>query len=225
MNDPDPRLSAARRAIDLIVSLACITVLSPAVFAVGLLILLTSGRPILFRQQRVGQGGVPFTMYKFRTMRPSKTTLELTAPGDGRITRLGRILRRTSLDEIPQLFNVLRGDMTLVGPRPEALNLAKRYPEEARAVLAARPGMTGPAQIRLRDSTVIPAGVADIEEFYLREIVPARARIDLEYLRDPSVACTVRVLLETAVHIAIPGRTFKPFRVPADASRSGRNGH
>lgn len=216
---------AVRRSIDLVVSLAGITLLSPVILIAAVAIVLASGPPILFRQQRVGQGGVPFTMYKFRTMRPGKATPEITAPDDGRITRFGRILRRTSFDEIPQLFNILRGEMTLVGPRPETLCLAERYPEEARAVLAARPGLTGPAQVRTRDRTVIPAGVTDIEEFYLREVVPARARIDLEYLSDPSIGSTVRVLLETAVHIAIPGRTFRPFRAPAVASRSSRNGH
>src|SRR5439155_12779209 len=101
MMDPDSRPGPARRAIDVIVCLAGITFLFPVILIVGLLLLIASGPPILFRQQRVGEGGTLFTMYKFRTMRPSRATLEITSAGDGRITRLGKILRRTSFDEVP----------------------------------------------------------------------------------------------------------------------------
>src|SRR5207244_10118364 len=115
------------------------------------------GGPVLYRQVRVGQGGRPFRLIKFRSMRPGDGP-EVTAGGDPRITRVGAILRRTSLDELPQFWHVLRGRMTLVGPRPDTVELASRYPQDCQWVLQHRPGITGPAQLYLRDAPTIPAG-------------------------------------------------------------------
>ena len=136
---------------------------------------LSTGGSAIYRQLRVGQGGIPFTLFKFRTMRARKAGPEVTAPGDDRVTRLGALLRKTSIDELPQLVNVLRGDMTLVGPRPETVSLARRYPEELQFVFRYRPGITGPSQVLVRDEKVL-GQVADVENFYLTELRPAPGR-------------------------------------------------
>jgi lipopolysaccharide/colanic/teichoic acid biosynthesis glycosyltransferase len=201
----------ARRCLDVVAS-----GLALAVFGLPLLVLLvavraTSRGPALFRQVRVGQGGRPFVMFKLRTMRTGITGPDVTASADVRVTRLGAVLRRTSLDELPQLWNVLRGDMTLVGPRPETVALAARYPADCRWVFAHRPGLTGPTQVRMRDALVLPPGaVVDIET-YLTVLVPARTAIDATYLRQPSFSATVSVLVETVRHLT--GE-----RIPAGAS-------
>ena len=128
---------------------------------------------------------------------------------DARVTRVGATLRRTSLDELPQLLNVLRGEMTLVGPRPETVSLALRYPPECRWVLEHTPGLTGPAQVRMRDSRVlesrpVAAGRGpepDPEQWYLENVVPGRVQLDATYLDEPTVAHTMAVLVETAVYL------------------------
>ena len=126
---------------------------------------------------------------------------------DPRVTRVGRLLRKYSLDELPQLLNVLRGDMTLVGPRPETPALARRYPDECAAVFDHRPALTGPSQVRLRDKDVLPVGDAvDLEAYYLRDFVPVRAALDLEYLADPSLRRTFGFLFETAGYLLQPVR-------------------
>jgi lipopolysaccharide/colanic/teichoic acid biosynthesis glycosyltransferase len=192
-----------RRVLDLVVALITLAISSPV-----LLLLLaaawksTNGSPV-YRQVRVGQGGVPFTMYKIRSMRSGLDGPEITGPDDRRVTKLGALMRATSLDELPQLLNVLRGDMTLVGPRPETVALAQRYPIESREVFAHRPGMTGPVQLRLRDA--VPEGVADVEDYYLRELLPMRTELDLAYVAHPSIPATLSLLAETAGHVFTRG--------------------
>jgi lipopolysaccharide/colanic/teichoic acid biosynthesis glycosyltransferase len=194
--------SPARRALDLGFSLLALLLLSPMILVVALAVRLTSAGPVLYRQVRVGQGGRPFTLYKFRTMRTGTRGPEVTRGNDPRITRVGKLLRSTGIDELPQFFNVLRGDMTLVGPRPETPSLADRYPAGCRVVFAHRPGLTGPTQVRLRDKDVLPpAGVADLEGYYLRELVPTRVALDFTYLDDPSLAPTIAMLWRTAVYV------------------------
>src|SRR5439155_8536346 len=122
---------------------------------------------------------------------------QVTCSDDARVTRCGRVLRRTSVDELPQLLNVLRGEMTLVGPRPETLELAARYPESCKWVFEHTPGMTGPCQIRLRDGEALPAGVQDVERYYLDVLVPRRVAIDATYCVTPTLRATCRVLWET----------------------------
>jgi lipopolysaccharide/colanic/teichoic acid biosynthesis glycosyltransferase len=126
---------------------------------------------------------------------------EVTAPGDARVTPLGTLLRRTSVDELPQLVNVLLGSMTLVGPRPESLPLAMRYPPECRSVFRYRPGLTGPSQVLVHDDRVL-GQVADVERFYLRELVPRRVATDMRYLADPTLARTIGWITNTVRYIA-----------------------
>jgi lipopolysaccharide/colanic/teichoic acid biosynthesis glycosyltransferase len=190
-----------RRTLDVMVSAAALVLLAPVLLLLAVAVLLESPGGALFRQVRVGQGGRPFTIYKFRTMRSASNGPEFTPRNDPRITRVGRLLRHSGLDELPQLVNVLRGDMTLVGPRPETPSLASRYTASCGRVFAYRPGLTGPAQVRLRDEDALPTDGVELERHYLEEVVPRRAALDLEYLADPSLRRTLGHLVETALYV------------------------
>ena len=197
------RVSSGRRALDVAVSLTALVTLLPILLALAVLVRCTSRGPVLFRQVRVGAGGRPFVMLKFRSMSAGAPGgPQVTTQTDQRITALGQVLRRTSLDELPQLVNVLRGDMTLVGPRPETVDLAARYPEDCRWVLQHAPGLTGPCQIRLRDREVLPPGPVDAEEYYLSVLVPRRVAMDTTFLCRPTITATLAVLLETVGYLA-----------------------
>jgi lipopolysaccharide/colanic/teichoic acid biosynthesis glycosyltransferase len=191
----------ARRALDILVA-----VLGLAVLGVPLLLLMFAVRvespgPALFRQVRIGQGGRPFTLYKLRSMQVGAGGPEVTAGADPRVTWLGQRLRSAALDELPQLWNVLRGQMTLVGARPETVALAARYPAACRWVFAYRPGLTGPAQVRLRDSDLFGGQVAVDTGVYLERVVSARAAIEARYLSDPTLHATIDVLADTVRHL------------------------
>jgi len=184
---------------------------------VGIAVWMTSPGPPLFAQTRIGQGGRGFRLLKFRTMRHGASGSALTAPGDTRITPLGRVLRATCIDELPQLLNVLVGHMTLVGPRPQTPGFAARYPGEFRGVFLHRPGLTGPGVVRFNDDDVLPDAASkteDIEEFYLRVVVPQRVAADLAYCDQPTLPRTLGVLWETAL-LAV--RRVMPRRRRAEA--------
>ena len=187
-------------------SLACLglVVSSPVLLAAAGLVAATSPGPVLFKQQRVGLNGRPFTLLKLRTMKVAPEGSQLTASGDARITPVGRWLRRFKLDEIPQLWNVVRGDMSLVGPRPEV----PRYVDDGplwRQVLSARPGLTDPVTLRLRDEEALLAGVAaggdDPESFYRERLLPWKLRGYLDYLQRRSWASDLGVLGATALAV------------------------
>jgi lipopolysaccharide/colanic/teichoic acid biosynthesis glycosyltransferase len=195
-------VGAARRALDVLVSGSLLVLTSPVLLVAALAVLVSDGRPVFYRQLRVGEGMRPFPVLKLRTMRAGAPGAAVTADGDPRITPLGRFLRRTSVDELPQLWNVLVGQMTLVGPRPESLALAERYARPCRSILACRPGLTGPAQLAYRErSAVPPPGWADAETWYLTVLVPLRIAADVEYLRRPTLLATLRYLLLTALFV------------------------
>ena len=194
-------LSPARRTLDVVCALALLLVLAPLLGLLGLLVRVTQGAPLVFRQQRIGEGGRSFTLYKFRSMRNGSAGPEVTGGTDQRVTRTGRVLRRLSLDELPQLWNVLRGDMTLVGPRPEVPHLADRYPPEHRWVFRHRPGLTGPCQLRSRAFAVQLEDRPDPEEYYLTVLVPQRAALDAEFLRHATVANVLLVTARTAGYV------------------------
>ncbi|MET7697866.1 sugar transferase [Streptomyces sp. NPDC005485] len=164
---------------------------------VALLVRATSGPPTVFHQRRVGEGEREFTLYKFRTMRCDCQGPEVTGGADARVTGTGRLLRRFSLDELPQLWNVLRGDMTLVGPRPEVPHLAHRYPPNCRWVLRHRPGLTGPCQLRTRSDATLLDGRPDPEEYYLTVLVPHRVALDAEFLAHATLPDVVRLIART----------------------------
>lgn len=193
--------SSVRRILDIAVAVLVLGLTLPLLLVLAGATRVSTGGTAIFRQRRVGQGGIPFTLYKFRTMRPGVAGPAVTAPGDQRVTRLGAVLRRTSLDELPQMVNVLLGDMTLVGPRPESVALASRYPDEFGFVFQYRPGITGPSQVLVRDEKVL-GYAADIEDFYLSKLVPHRVATDLSYLRAPTLASTVWWLVNTVLYLA-----------------------
>ncbi len=197
----------ARRALDVAVSAVGLAVLSPLLVGIAAVVKLSGPGAAIFRQERVGQGGVPFTLWKFRTMVAGAAAgSDLTVLGDDRLTRVGRLLQAWSLDELPQLVNVLRGDMTLVGPRPETLGLAARYRPELAVILDYRPGLTGNVQVSMRDVepiTVSPG--VDLEQHYLDALVPRRVALDLEYLAAPTLGRTLGILARTIVHVVRRG--------------------
>jgi len=195
-------VSPARRLLDVVAGGMLLVLLSPLLAIIAALVLITSGRPVLFRQSRLGENGRPFCLYKFRTMRVVASGPEVTAATDSRITPLGVFLRRTAIDELPQLWHVVRGQMTLVGPRPESAALAARYSSECRPVLLARPGLTGPAQLQYRErSAVPPDGRTDVESWYLEVLVPLRVAADREYLDRPTIGRTMYYLMVTALFV------------------------
>jgi lipopolysaccharide/colanic/teichoic acid biosynthesis glycosyltransferase len=200
---PEPGVGpgAARRALDIAVGLLGLTLAGLPLLAVLLAVRLTSPGPALFRQVRLGQGGRPFTLLKIRSMRTDHAGPEITVVGDSRVTRLGRFLRATSIDELPQLWHVLRGEMTLVGPRPETPTLAAGYPARCRWVFAYRPGLTGPAQVRLRDAEVLPPGMPVDVGAYLSRLVPARTAVEALFLSEPTLRATFQVLADTVRHL------------------------
>jgi lipopolysaccharide/colanic/teichoic acid biosynthesis glycosyltransferase len=192
-------MSSVKRAIDLVAAAFGLFVLAPVLLVAAVLVKLEDGGPILYRGVRIGRNGQPFRMVKFRTMVVNADRLggASTADDDPRITRIGRELRRIKLDELPQLFNVLTGEMSLVGPRPEVPQEVARYTDEERVLLSVQPGITDWASIRFRDEGAILKGSADPHETYLRVIRPEKMRLSLEYVRDRSLETDMRILAAT----------------------------
>jgi lipopolysaccharide/colanic/teichoic acid biosynthesis glycosyltransferase len=193
----------AKRLFDIVVSLAALLLLALPMLAVAVWIKLDSPGPVFFRQQRVGRHGVPFAIHKFRTMRhvadPSAGGLALTVGDDARITRAGRWLRRTRLDELPQLLDVLAGDMSLVGPRPEVPRYVALYPPGLRErALAVRPGITDPASLAYIDEAALLAAAADPEREYVERILPAKLQAAAAYAERATLASDIAVLARTA---------------------------
>lgn len=213
------RVGIRRRTLDVLGAGIGLALLVPLMAVIALAIKVGSSGPLLFRQARMTGGGREFTILKFRTMRATQDGPEITATGDARVTTIGSFLRRTHLDELPQLINILRGDMTLVGPRPETPALAARYPPECQWVLGHRPGLTGPTQVRSGDLNRIPFDVVDTEQWYVEHLVPPRVAMDATYLDHPTLAATLRVLIDTA-HQVISGATS---RARAGESPRGHN--
>jgi lipopolysaccharide/colanic/teichoic acid biosynthesis glycosyltransferase len=209
------KVGPGRRLLDMLIGGLLLVVASPLLLIVAVLVLATSSRPVLFRQARVGENGRSFTLYKFRTMRTVASGPQVTAAKDARITPFGAFLRRTAIDELPQLWHVVRGQMTLVGPRPESATLAARYPDACRPVLQARPGLTGPAQLRYRERSAVPLeGWTDVERWYLDVLVPLRVAADLEYLDRPTIRRTLYYVLITGLFVAGLADLQQPVRLP-----------
>lgn len=188
----------AKRLFDVALAALGVVVLSPLLLAIAVLIRLDSPGPALFRQERIGRHGVPFSIHKFRTMRHRPATdgdAEITVGADPRITRVGAWLRRTKLDELPQLFDVLSGHMSLVGPRPEVRRYVALYPAALRdKVLSVRPGITDLASVEYRDESARLARAADPEREYVEVVMPAKLRAAARYVDQMSLANDVRVL-------------------------------
>jgi lipopolysaccharide/colanic/teichoic acid biosynthesis glycosyltransferase len=173
---------------------------SPVVAVAGLAIWIESRGPAFYASARVGRDGRPFRMYKLRTMvvGADRMGLAVTAGDDRRITRVGRLLRRTKLDELPQLFNVLKGDMSLVGPRPEHPDFVRLYDDRQRRVLTVRPGMTSAASVRFHDEEEQLKG-SQVEADYVKRIMPAKLEIDLRYVESAGIGEDLQILGQTVL--------------------------
>ena len=188
-----------KRAFDLIVSAAALALLSPLLLLLALLVALDSPGPVFYRQERVGRNGVPFRIFKFRTMvtDAEKKGPAITVGRDSRITRVGAFLRSTKLDELAQLFNVLLGDMSFVGPRPEVPKYVELYTPYQRQVLLVRPGITDYASIAYRRESDLLGAAKDPEALYVGEILPAKLELNLKYLREISPLTDLRLIFRT----------------------------
>ena len=189
-----------KRIFDLLLSAMALVLLAPLFAVIALAIRWDSAGPVLFRQERVGRGGRPFRIHKFRTMGADAPLqgLALTIGHDPRITRVGAWLRRTKLDELPQLIDVLRGDMSLVGPRPEVPQYVALYPPDLRErVLAVRPGITDPVSLKLADEASVLAASADPERTYREELLPAKLREAVAYAEQASLWSDLRIIAAT----------------------------
>ena len=189
----------AKRLLDICLSVAGLVLLSPLFVLIAILIKAEDGGPVFFSQKRIGRGGAPFTIWKFRTMVPHAERIggQLTSSGDQRITRVGARLRRRKLDELPQLLNVLVGEMTLVGPRPEVSRYVTMYGSEQLGVLELVPGVTDRASILFADEGDRLARSPDPERLYVEHIMPEKIRVNLEYARKATVLNDIRVILDT----------------------------
>jgi lipopolysaccharide/colanic/teichoic acid biosynthesis glycosyltransferase len=197
---PSTATTALKRAIDICGALGGLALLSPVFAVVAIGIKLDSRGPVLFRQERVGRGGRSFSIFKFRSMTVGAARIgtALTVREDKRITRFGAFLRRTKLDELPQLLNVLAGDMSLVGPRPEVSEFLKYYtPRQRTIMLAAKPGMTDYAAIAFRNESELLDSSRDPIEFYRRQIMPIKYAYYERYNSEIGILNDLRIILAT----------------------------
>lgn len=190
-----------KRAFDVVVATGLLLLTGPLWVLAAIAVKLTSRGPVLYRASRVGQYGRPFTLLKFRTMSIDAAAKGpgITATRDPRVTGVGALLRRFKIDELPQLLNVLRGDMSLVGPRPEDPRYVSSYTPEQRLVLDVRPGITSPAAVAYRDEERLIEATDDVETVYLKQILPAKLTLDLDYVRRHSLWLDVVVIAKTIV--------------------------
>ena len=187
-----------KRLFDIVVAAFALVLLSPLLLAIALAVRLDSRGPALYRQTRVGRHGVPFRIHKFRTMRDGAEGLLLTLPGDLRVTRVGAWLRRTRLDELPQLIDVLQGTMSLGGPRPDVPRYVAQYPAALRdRVLAVRPGITDPASLAHLNEAALLARAADPEREYIEHILPLKLQHAADYAEHATLATDLAVLWRT----------------------------
>lgn len=188
--------SGAKRAMDVVIVLTSSPILVPVLAAIALAVLVTSGPPIFFLQERLGPHGEPFLIRKFRTMRPAlaQTSSAIARDSADRITRLGALLRRSKLDELPQIFHVLTGEMSFVGPRP-------KVPEEEPDPFPCRPGLTGAATLAFAREEMILQGIAssDLDEYFQKTILPAKRELDGNYLSRATMWSDLRILVNTVL--------------------------
>lgn len=188
----------AKRAFDVLASAAGLVALAPVFIIVGAAIWFQDRGPVFFRQERVGRGGRAFRIHKFRSMRVSNTGSLVTSANDGRITRVGAFLRASKLDELPQLIDVLAGDMSIVGPRPEVPRYVAMWAADARdEILSVRPGISDPAAIAFRHEQDELAAAEDPERHYVEVILPQKVAMYRDYVRNRSFVGDLRVIAGT----------------------------
>lgn len=211
--------------MEAVMALGALLVAAPVLGIAAAAIALSSPGPILFRQKRVGKHGRAFTMFKLRTMRVENSGLQMTAKGDDRITPVGKVLRKTKLDEVPELWNIVRGEMAFVGPRPEVPRYVDAKTEPLwTTVLRARPGLTDPVTLRLRNEEELLAEVeGDRETFYREVLQPYKLRGYAAYLRRRSWLRDIGVLLKTVAVIALPHRATPPTHAEIEAASTRKS--
>jgi lipopolysaccharide/colanic/teichoic acid biosynthesis glycosyltransferase len=189
----------AKRAFDVSAALLGLFCLSPLFLLIAILVKRDSDGPVFFRQERIGKGFRPFQIYKFRTMLRNGPQLggPITCGADPRVTRIGRVLRRTKIDELPQLINVLKGEMSIVGPRPEVRRYVEAYREVYEEVLIVRPGITDLASVKFCDEAALLGDYRNPEEMYLTRILPEKLKLGKEYVRRSSLIFDLTVVFKT----------------------------
>jgi lipopolysaccharide/colanic/teichoic acid biosynthesis glycosyltransferase len=198
--------SKGKRCFDFVIALLLTIVLLPLMGIVAVTVLVLSGRPILFRQLRCARGRKTFSLLKFRSMRNDNAGPGLTQSGDSRVTPIGRWLRQWKMDELPQLFNVLGGQLSLVGPRPELPEYIAALGDQAEALLQSKPGITGWATLHYRDEEKVLAQSSGetAHDYYVRVLLPAKCALDLEYAARATMFSDIQLLLGTCFAI-LPG--------------------
>lgn len=193
----------AKRAMDIVLSACALAILWPLLLLIALAIWIDDPGPVFYRQVRVGRNGKTFRIFKFRSMvmDADKKGLAITVGRDSRITRVGVVLRKTKLDELAQLLNVLLGQMSFVGPRPEVPKYVELYTPYQRQVLLVRPGITDYASIAYRNENDLLAGASDPEAMYIEQIMPDKIELNMKYLREISPLADIRLILKTIVAV------------------------
>ncbi|MGO1368560.1 sugar transferase [Senegalia sp. (in: firmicutes)] len=188
---------------DFIVSLIGLICLLPVFFVIAILIKIDSKGPVFFKQVRVGKDIKEFKIFKFRTMiqDSEKKGMQITVGRDSRITKFGYVLRRTKIDELPQLINILIGDMSFVGPRPEVPKYIEMYTEQQQNILKIKPGITDLASIEYRDENTLLSDSNNPEETYIKEIMPRKIQLNVEYLRRFSIFYDIKIIIKTILAV------------------------
>lgn len=192
-----------KRLFDIIFSFTGLLLVFPLFIVIAVLIKLTSSGPIVFYQTRTGLNGNQFTIYKFRTMKSNEIQYEkqLTTESDNRITKVGNILRKTKIDELPQLCNVLQGTMSFVGPRPEVPRYTKMYDEKQQKVLCVKPGITDLASIHFRNENELLTDEENAEKVYIESIMPKKIELNLEYIANMSFLGDIKIIIITIIEL------------------------
>ena len=192
-----------KRFIDIILSLSGLILLFPFFLLIAVLIKKEDGGSVFFRQVRVGQNGKPFKIYKFRTMVENAERLgaKVTKEDDPRITEIGKFLRKYKIDELPQLINVLKGEMSFVGPRPEVPKYVELFRDDYEEILKVKPGITDYASLEYKDENKLLKGVENPEEIYIKEILPVKIKYYKRYIKDISFLTDIKLIIKTIMGI------------------------
>lgn len=210
MNPRNP--STIQQILERCVALMLLVVVSPLLLLISMAIFLECGRPVFFKQTRVGRYGQPFRLWKFRTMRAGVPGPAITFSGDSRTTQVGQFLRKYKLDELPQLWNVVRAGMNFVGPRPELPKFVDLSDPGWRSAMTVRPGITSPASIAYRNEESLLGGVTDPVQYYVDTVVPSKLAIDLAYLENRSFLTDFQVITKTLLCAFFPSHTEQNHR-------------
>jgi lipopolysaccharide/colanic/teichoic acid biosynthesis glycosyltransferase len=192
-----------KRLFDFFASLIGLILISPILLVIGLIIVIGSKGPVFYIQKRIGKHAVPFNLYKFRSMKVGSDKKGLLTLGDNdvRVTKIGYFIRKYKIDELPQLINVLKGDMSLVGPRPEVSKYVELYNNFQKQILSVKPGITDRASIKYRDEAEMLTKQEDPETFYIKQIMPDKVEINIEYIKNANFFSDINVIFSTVFKI------------------------